>query len=104
MYCIVTGTQGLKLQVQSTIKRKSKQFTSEDLAIVSTYLFCSLVYRNWQRPGAAINLTTHEAAGAVERDGHIAVRSLQHKTALAHGPAVMVLPEKMLPSFSITGM
>lgn len=83
----------------TTIKRKSKNFTSEDLAIVSTYLFCSLVYRNWQRPGAAINLKTHEAAGAVERDGHIVVHSSQHKTALAHGPAVMVLPREDVAIF-----
>ena len=72
------------------IQRK-KHFTLEDHTIVSSHLFCSLVYRNWQRPGAAINLTTDEAAGAVERDGHLIIHSWKHKTVLADGPAVMAL-------------
>ena len=50
-----------------TMIQRKKHFTLEDHTIVSSYLFCSLVYRNWQWPGAAINLTTDEAAGAVER-------------------------------------
>ena len=75
----------------TTIQRKKKYFTLEDLTIVSSYLFCSLVYRNWRWPGAAINLTTDEAAGAVERDGHLIIHSWKHKTVLARGLAVMVL-------------
>ena len=67
----------------TTIKRKKKHFTLDNLSIMRTYLFCSLVYRNWQRPGAVISLTIEEAAGAVEKDGHLVLHSRQHKTTLA---------------------
>ena len=50
----------------------------------------ALAYKNWQRPGAIINLTVSEANNAKLRtDGIIA--SAVHKTSYTHGPAVMVL-------------
>lgn len=75
------------------IERSKRQFTSDDLSMMSTYLFCSLVSRNWQRLGAAITLTFDEAVEAAERDGHLVVHSRQHKTTLTYGPAVMVIHE-----------
>ena len=61
---------------------------------MSTYLFCLLVYRNWQRPGAAISLTIEEAAGAVEKDRHLVLHSRHHKTTLTHGSAIMVIHQE----------
>ena len=45
-----------------------------------TYLFLCLVCRNWQRPGAAINLTVSEANAPIVEDGKIIIKSLEHKT------------------------
>ena len=78
------ATESLQAALMRTV-RKQRHFNFDDINIMSKYLFCSLVYRNWQRPGAAISLTIDEDAG----DGHLVVHSRQHKTALTHGPAAM---------------
>ena len=56
-----------------------------------TYIFLSLTYRNWQRPGPALNLTLSEANEATEKDGKLIIHSASHKTALTYGPAILVL-------------
>ena len=71
---------------------ESDEYSDHDAGHFATYLFCALVYKNWQRPGAAINITLDEASAAKEeRNGKLVVRCKVHKTGLAYGPAVMVL-------------
>ena len=65
-----------------------------EITHITTYLFCCLVYRNWQRPGLAIALTIAEATRdcAVGRaDGKLVLNSRTHKTSVSYGPASLVL-------------
>ena len=70
-------------------------FTNQDVNTLVAYLFCMLTYGNWQRAGAAINLTIAEATNQHHKtkgpDRFYTVSSAIHKTALTHGPAVMCL-------------
>ena len=68
--------------------------------IVATYLFMALAYKNWQRPGAILNLTTDEANSAKTRTDSIIITSAVHKTSYTHGPAVMVLKGNDALSFN----
>ena len=38
--------------------------SDEDIDFLSTYIFCCLTYKNFQRPGPAINMTVEEASNA----------------------------------------
>ena len=58
------------------------------------YIFCCLTYKNWQRPGVAINLTLEEAGKARRVDEKFVIHCRQHKTASTYGPAVLVLDDE----------
>ena len=69
----------------------------------SSYLFCLLVYTNWQWPGAAINLTTDEAAGAVKRMATSLSTAGSIRQYLPMGQLWWYYTQMMLPSSCITG-
>ena len=62
---------------------------------MTTYLFVAMTYRNWQRPGAAVNTTLAEAKAAkikVEgENSYLVVHASHHKTAATYGPAQLIL-------------
>ena len=76
--------------VLNNIKKKGKP-TNEEITFFVTYLFIILTYKNWQHPGAAINLTLSEACDATESDGKLIVTVANHKISLTYGPAILVL-------------
>ena len=73
---------------------RMERLKETEVTHVATYLFCCLVYRNWQRVGLAITLTIAEATRdcAVNRANSKLVLNLRnHKTSSSYGPASLVL-------------
>lgn len=81
-------------QYMADLGDRMDELEQTEITHMATYLFCSLVYRNWQRPGPAIALTIAEATRdcAVGRaDGKLVLNSRTHKTSASYGPASLVL-------------
>ena len=83
--------EAIQIKISEIIEKST--FSASDTNTLVAYLFCVLTYGNWQRPGAAINLTLKEALEAKFVDDKLVVHCLNHKTAGAYGPAVMVLKD-----------
>ena len=64
-----------------------------EINLLATYLFAAITYGNWQRAGAALNLTLAEAQAARLVDGKYTIAVADHKTGQSHGPAVLVLSQ-----------
>ena len=64
------------------------QITYAEKNFLAVFVFMNLTYGNWQRPGAAINVTISEANSFKTNNEKIIVTSTNHKT---YGPAVMAL-------------
>ena len=43
----------LKARIDELLKLDDKKATEDDAEIIAVFLFCCLVYKNWQRPSAA---------------------------------------------------
>ena len=62
-------------EMLENIVQKSTDFTLVDVNTLVMYICCSLTYKNWQRPGVAINLTLSEAAKAQRVDEKFIIHS-----------------------------
>ena len=72
--------------------------SDEDSNFLSTFIFLCLGYKNFQRPGPAINMTPKEADEAVyvKSDGEedkLKILVSKHKTARSYGPAILYLSQ-----------
>ena len=77
-----------------SLAAKIGQLSPAETTTIAIYLFCAMVYKNWQRLGPAIMLTIEEAEWdvAVTRDdGKLVLHSKCHKTSTTYGPASLVL-------------
>ena len=64
-----------------------------------------MTYKNWQRPGAAVNTTLEEAKAArVKVEGetsYLVVHASHHKTAATYGPAQLILEGQDIVIFDL---
>ena len=59
------------------------------------FLMCYLVYTNYQRQGAVVNMTMKEPKNAETKDEFKVVSVWDHKTATSHGAARIVMPKRI---------
>ena len=77
-----------------SLAAKIGQLSPAETTTIAIYLFCAMVYKNWQRLGPAIMLTIEEAEWdvAVTRDdGKLVLHSKCHNTNTMYGSASLVL-------------
>jgi hypothetical protein len=61
---------------------KKKELTTTKQTSISTYVFASLGYKNWQRPSGLINMKYLDAEKATtQEDGAFIIKRYHHKTA-----------------------
>ena len=54
---------------------------------------CYLVYTNFQREGAVMNMTASEMMGATQSKAYYVIGVWDHKTAASHGPAKIAVQD-----------
>ena len=63
--------------------------------VTCRFIMCYLVYTNFQREGAIMNMTAVEVMGATRTKVFHVIAVWEHKTAASHGPAKVAVKENI---------
>lgn len=87
--------EAVKTIGQHSDETKTTPVTQSLFTLVRDFLFTQIFIDNANRPGVLAHMTMDEFNKMRKHDGHYVIMVKQHKTAHIHGPARIVLSEKL---------
>ncbi|XP_028419188.1 uncharacterized protein LOC114544894, partial [Dendronephthya gigantea] len=93
--------EAIKIIGQYSDSAESTPVTQSSYTLVRDFLFTQIFIDNANRPGVLAHMTMEEFTNIRKQDDHYLITVKKHKTAHVHGPARVVLSEKLKSWMSV---
>jgi hypothetical protein len=90
-----TARKAIKILGQHSDTTQTTAVSQQSYTLVRNFLFTQIFIDNTNRPGVLAGMTIEEYNRMRKQDEHYVITVMRHKTAHVHGPARIVLNEKL---------